>query len=101
MPACRRSSPRPSPVSATTCVKLGSPAPIKASSNAASRPVDIARMNRPAAETSPYMLQHAGNPVDWYARGPEAFEAAKAADKPIILSIGYSACHWCHVMEHE
>jgi uncharacterized protein YyaL (SSP411 family) len=58
-------------------------------------------MNRLAAETSPYLLQHAGNPVDWYAWGPEAFEAAKAADKPIFLSIGYSACHWCHVMEHE
>ncbi|HEX3870134.1 MAG TPA: thioredoxin domain-containing protein [Pirellulales bacterium] len=58
-------------------------------------------MNRLASETSPYLLQHAGNPVDWYAWGPEAFDAAKAQDKPIFLSIGYSACHWCHVMEHE
>ena len=52
-------------------------------------------------ETSPYLLQHAHNPVDWYAWGEEAFELAKAEDKPVIVSIGYSACHWCHVMEHE
>ncbi len=52
-------------------------------------------------ETSPYLLQHAHNPVDWYAWGDEAFEKAKAEDKPILVSIGYSACHWCHVMEHE
>ena len=58
-------------------------------------------MNRLAQETSPYLLQHADNPVDWYAWGDEAFERARAEDKPILLSIGYSACHWCHVMEHE
>jgi uncharacterized protein len=58
-------------------------------------------VNRLAAETSPYLLQHADNPVDWYAWGPEALERARAEDKPILLSIGYSACHWCHVMEHE
>ena len=52
-------------------------------------------------ETSPYLLQHAHNPVDWYAWGAEALEKARAEDKPILLSIGYSACHWCHVMEHE
>ncbi len=57
--------------------------------------------NRLAQETSPYLLQHAHNPVDWYPWGPEAFARAKAEDKPIFLSIGYSACHWCHVMEHE
>jgi uncharacterized protein YyaL (SSP411 family) len=57
--------------------------------------------NRLANETSPYLLQHADNPVDWYPWGPEAFERAKREDKPILLSIGYSACHWCHVMEHE
>ncbi len=57
--------------------------------------------NRLIHETSPYLLQHAHNPVDWYAWGPEALAAAQAADKPILLSIGYSACHWCHVMEHE
>jgi uncharacterized protein YyaL (SSP411 family) len=52
-------------------------------------------------ETSPYLLQHAHNPVDWFAWGDEAFAKAKAEDKPILVSIGYSACHWCHVMEHE
>lgn len=57
--------------------------------------------NRLAKEKSPYLLQHAHNPVDWYPWGDEAFEAAKEADKPIFLSIGYSTCHWCHVMERE
>ncbi len=57
--------------------------------------------NRLARETSPYLLQHAHNPVDWYAWGDEAFAAARASGKPILLSVGYSACHWCHVMEHE
>jgi uncharacterized protein YyaL (SSP411 family) len=57
--------------------------------------------NRLSKETSPYLLQHAHNPVDWFAWGEEAFERARNEDKPILLSIGYSACHWCHVMEHE
>jgi hypothetical protein len=57
--------------------------------------------NRLIHETSPYLLQHAHNPVDWYAWGEEALRAARQQDKPILLSIGYSACHWCHVMEHE
>jgi uncharacterized protein len=57
--------------------------------------------NRLAAETSPYLLQHKDNPVDWCPWGPEALGRAKAEEKPIFLSIGYSACHWCHVMEHE
>ncbi|MGA9024864.1 MAG: thioredoxin domain-containing protein, partial [Steroidobacteraceae bacterium] len=57
--------------------------------------------NRLAAETSPYLLQHATNPVDWYPWGEEALAAAKLNDKPILLSVGYSACHWCHVMAHE
>jgi uncharacterized protein YyaL (SSP411 family) len=57
--------------------------------------------NRLAGETSPYLLQHAHNPVDWYPWGPEALARAKAEDRPIFLSIGYSACHWCHVMERE
>ena len=52
-------------------------------------------------ETSPYLLQHKDNPVDWYAWGEEAFAAARKADKPVLLSVGYSACHWCHVMAHE
>ena len=58
-------------------------------------------MNRLANETSPYLLQHAHNPVDWYPWGEEAFAKSRAEDKPIFLSIGYSACHWCHVMERE
>jgi uncharacterized protein YyaL (SSP411 family) len=58
-------------------------------------------MNRLASETSPYLRQHAGNPVDWYAWGDEAFAAAREADRPILLSVGYSSCHWCHVMAHE
>ena len=58
-------------------------------------------MNRLAQETSPYLLQHAGNPVDWYAWGDEAFARARAEDRPVLLSIGYAACHWCHVMERE
>lgn len=57
--------------------------------------------NRLQHETSPYLLQHANNPVDWYPWGDEAFAAARAQDKPVLLSIGYSACHWCHVMERE
>ncbi|MGH2410106.1 MAG: thioredoxin domain-containing protein, partial [Chloroflexota bacterium] len=57
--------------------------------------------NRLAGESSPYLLQHKDNPVDWYPWGPEALARAKAEDKPILLSIGYYACHWCHVMEHE
>ena len=52
-------------------------------------------------ETSPYLLQHAHNPVDWYPWGEEAFAKARAENKPVLLSIGYSACHWCHVMAHE
>lgn len=57
--------------------------------------------NRLANETSPYLLQHADNPVDWFAWGAEALEKARREDKPILLSIGYAACHWCHVMAHE
>jgi hypothetical protein len=57
--------------------------------------------NRLAGETSPYLLQHADNPVDWYPWGEEALARARAEDKPILLSIGYAACHWCHVMAHE
>ncbi|MBV8897408.1 MAG: thioredoxin domain-containing protein [Acidobacteriaceae bacterium] len=58
-------------------------------------------MNRLAQETSPYLLQHAHNPVDWYPWGEEAFDKAAALDRPVLVSIGYSACHWCHVMAHE
>jgi uncharacterized protein YyaL (SSP411 family) len=57
--------------------------------------------NRLAYEKGPYLLQHANNPVDWYPCGAEAFERATKENKPIFLSIGYSTCHWCHVMAHE
>jgi hypothetical protein len=57
--------------------------------------------NRLIREASPYLWQHAENPVEWYSCGEEALSRAKAEDKPILLSIGYSACHWCHVMAHE
>jgi uncharacterized protein YyaL (SSP411 family) len=58
-------------------------------------------VNRLADETSPYLRQHADNPVDWYPWGPEAFDRASKEDRPVLLSVGYSACHWCHVMAHE
>ena len=57
--------------------------------------------NRLINETSPYLLQHAHNPVQWYPWGDDAFEKAKQEDKLVLISIGYAACHWCHVMEHE
>jgi len=63
--------------------------------------VSQAHTNRLARETSPYLLQHAHNPVDWYSWGDEALTKARREDKPILLSVGYSACHWCHVMERE
>ncbi len=68
---------------------------------ASNEPGDKAVTNRLAKEKSPYLLQHAANPVDWYPWGEEAFEKARKEDKPIFLSIGYATCHWCHVMEHE
>src|SRR6266550_1226993 len=58
-------------------------------------------MNRLADETSPYLLQHAENPVDWYPWGEQALARAREEDKPVLLSVGYAACHWCHVMAHE
>jgi uncharacterized protein YyaL (SSP411 family) len=58
-------------------------------------------VNRLAEATSPYLLQHAENPVDWHEWGDEAFERAQAEDKPLLVSVGYSSCHWCHVMAHE
>ena len=59
------------------------------------------KMNRLGNSQSPYLLQHKNNPVDWYPWSEEAFDKAKKQNKPIFLSIGYSTCHWCHVMEHE
>jgi uncharacterized protein YyaL (SSP411 family) len=61
----------------------------------------LSRQNRLIHETSPYLLQHASNPVDWYPWGDEALRRAKAEDRSILLSIGYSSCHWCHVMARE
>ena len=63
--------------------------------------VPSSHQNRLARETSPYLLQHQTNPVDWWAWGPEALAEAKRSDRPILLSVGYAACHWCHVMAHE
>jgi uncharacterized protein YyaL (SSP411 family) len=74
--------------------------PIEASHAAVTSP-DLTKTNRLIHETSPYLRQHAHNPVDWFPWGEEAFEKARREDKPIFLSVGYSACHWCHVMEHE
>jgi len=61
----------------------------------------MSKTNRLSAETSPYLLQHADNPVDWHPWGPDAIELARKTSRPILLSVGYSACHWCHVMAHE
>src|SRR5512135_800310 len=71
------------------------------SSTTETAPMTVSAANRLIGETSPYLLQHAHNPVDWYPWGPEALAAARELDKPIFLSIGYAACHWCHVMERE
>ena len=57
--------------------------------------------NRLAESTSPYLLQHKDNPVDWWEWGPDAFDEARRRDVPVLLSVGYAACHWCHVMAHE
>src|SRR6201982_683960 len=67
----------------------------------ANRAAKAKHTNRLAREKSPYLLQHANNPVDWYPWGEEAFAKARRENKPIFLSIGYSTCHWCHVMAHE
>src|ERR1700746_2229444 len=77
------------------------PTPVDAqrSENAATKMSE--HTNRLGQEKSPYLLQHAHNPVDWFPWGEEAFAKAKAENKPILLSVGYSACHWCHVMERE
>src|SRR6266545_1537398 len=69
--------------------------------SSASLAIPLSVPNRLAGETSPYLLQHAHNPVDWYPWGEDAFERARREDKPVLLSIGYAACHWCHVMEEE
>ncbi|MCL4745437.1 MAG: thioredoxin domain-containing protein [Burkholderiaceae bacterium] len=90
----------PTPDSAPDPTAAASPASSSGTSPAAA-PVSPRHANRLARETSPYLLQHAHNPVDWYPWGEEAFARARAEDKPILLSVGYATCHWCHVMERE
>src|SRR5262245_64896827 len=84
-------------------VALTAAAGLSSAAHAASPPADgkAGPANRLAKESSPYLRQHAHNPVDWYAWGPEAFAKAKKENKLVFLSIGYSSCHWCHVMERE
>src|SRR3972149_615273 len=79
--------------SVTLACRIYAPAPLPAP--------DATVPNRLALETSPYLLQHAHNPVEWHPWGDEAFARAHAEDKPVLLSVGYAACHWCHVMAHE
>src|SRR5262249_5369239 len=78
-----------------------SPGTIAPSNLLMSTPATTSHENRLARETSPYLLQHRHNPVDWWPWGTEALAAAKQTNKPILLSVGYAACHWCHVMAHE
>src|SRR5213593_808563 len=96
--SCRDCTPdrlerRRASVIVNTCVTMSSLPPALRCHNAL--------MNRLARERSPYLLQHADNPVEWFEWGDDAFAKARSEDKPIFLSIGYSTCHWCHVMEHE
>src|SRR5436305_13768689 len=91
---------RQSIVAALLGLLLSLPAGIAADKESPKDP-KAKKANRLAHETSPYLLQHAHNPVDWYPWGPEAFAKAKKENKLVFLSIGYSSCHWCHVMERE
>src|SRR4029079_6197238 len=116
-PAIARPIPREAPVTSATLPSnlssmgrtlgkagdagSGTVGPWAGADDARFHPRTVSPMNRLADETSPYLRQHADNPVDWYPWGDEAFAAAKARDVPILLSVGYSACHWCHVMAHE
>ncbi len=94
--------PRFRPLPARTDFRIGLALTVLALTGAAEpEPKDKAPANRLAKETSPYLLLHAHNPVDWYPWGPEAFARAKAENRPIFLSVGYSSCFWCHVMERE
>src|SRR5207302_9936699 len=92
---------RSTPCSLLSGSRRSSQAPSSSSAGCAGAGSYGACMNRLAQETSPYLLQHAENPVDWYPWGEEALARAREEDKPILLSVGYAACHWCHVMEHE
>src|SRR5215216_574551 len=86
---------------AALCVSGCRPKPARQANLVTTNTVTHAHTNRLAREKSPYLLQHQHNPVDWFAWGEEAFAKARAEKKPIFLSIGYSTCHWCHVMERE
>ncbi len=118
MPATKATSACRGALPPTAVGPGGLPAPAKPSPGSPSTPVDPSTsvqrkigggtpgdyrggMNRLAGETSPYLLQHAGNPVDWYPWTEEALARARDEDRPVLLSIGYAACHWCHVMAHE
>src|SRR5215510_210975 len=104
MSAASTSSPElPSPSGSTTTSRAHTSQRCPSSARDPRRPPvsEPRHTNRLARETSPYLLQHRHNPVDWYPWGPEALERARAEDKPVLLSVGYSACHWCHVMERE
>src|ERR1700722_17789426 len=94
----RRSPLAPSPTARALAALLTA---LALAQTASAWPEPKAAANRLAGETSPYLLLHARNPVDWYPWGPEAFARAKAENKPVFLSVGYSACYWCHVMERE
>ncbi|GAB2220281.1 hypothetical protein Drorol1_Dr00007925 [Drosera rotundifolia] len=98
LPSLTRLPPRPFPATAAPIVLLF---PVMAQGAASHSVSEERRSNRLGAEHSPYLLQHAHNPVNWYPWGEEAFQEAKKRDVPIFLSIGYSTCHWCHVMEVE
>src|SRR5437660_9465531 len=92
----------PSTQKAKRTRKSNSPSPTGGIMSDTTNPkIQYKHTNRLINETSPYLLQHAHNPVEWFPWGAEAFEKARAENKPVVLSIGYSACHWCHVMEHE
>src|SRR5215216_791876 len=86
---------------AALCVSGCRPKPARQANLVTTNTVSHTHTNRLAREKSPYLLQHQHNPVDWFAWGEEAFAKARAENKPIFLSIGYSTCHWCHVMERE
>ncbi|KAH0501063.1 Spermatogenesis-associated protein 20 [Microtus ochrogaster] len=98
---CRGSSSRDKDRSATVSNSVPMPAGGKASRTSCPPPTPQKTPNRLIHEKSPYLLQHAYNPVDWYPWGQEAFDKAKKENKPIFLSVGYSTCHWCHMMEEE
>ncbi len=94
-------APQPLSVDRCMCSRTDPPSVHESIGAVMTHAVRLEKKNRLAKEKSPYLLQHAGNPVDWFPWGDEAFEAARRAGKPIFLSIGYATCHWCHVMEHE